>query len=71
MIDSTKLLDKLLTQLTNYSNIFRKSTQPFILERLKGRFPTTKFNFDDNLIQESLIEHVGLLPIIATFCIHI
>lgn len=37
------------------------------MERLKAKFPTTKFDFDDNLIQESLIEHVGSLPIIAVF----
>jgi putative hydrolases of HD superfamily len=63
----TKLLDDLINQITQYSNVLRKSTNYFNLQRLKKTFPEKNFDFDDELIRESLIEHVGCLPIIATF----
>jgi HD domain len=61
------LLDQLLDQLAKYSNVCRKSTQPFILKRLREKYPNDSFDFDDLAIRETLIEHVGCLPIIAAF----
>lgn len=61
------LLDQLIDQLGKYSNVYRKSTQPFILQTLRKRYPEENFNFDDLVIRETLIEHVGCLPIIASF----
>lgn len=67
MFNHSELLDNLIDQLSRYSSVLRKSTQPFTLSRIKNRFPNEIFGFDDELIRESLIEHVGCLPIIAVF----
>jgi hypothetical protein len=61
------LLDRLLDQLAKYSNVSRKSTQPFVLKRLREKYPNDSFDFDDLVIRETLIEHAGCLPIIAAF----
>jgi 5'-deoxynucleotidase YfbR-like HD superfamily hydrolase len=61
------LLEQLLDQLAKYSNVSRKSTQPFTLKRLREKYPNDSFDFDDLAIRETLIEHVGCLPIIAAF----
>jgi hypothetical protein len=62
-----ELLDNLLDQLSKYSNVLRKSTQPFLLKRIQDYFPEYKNHFDDSVIRETLIEHTGSLPVIATF----
>ncbi len=62
-----KILDDLIVQTEGYSKVFRKSTQPYILQRLKSKYPDQKFDFEDEVIRKSLIEHVGSLPIIASF----
>jgi putative hydrolases of HD superfamily len=59
------VLESLVQLLTKYSAVYRKSTQPFTYEKVKGCFPNANFNFNNILIRESLLEHVGSLPIIA------
>ncbi len=61
------LLDGLLKQLKNYSTVHRKSIQPFTKGKISQRFPEYDPQYDDEVIRESLMEHVGCLPIIATY----
>lgn len=62
-----KLLDGLLDQLRAYSSVHRKSIQPFTRTKIAKHFPDYREDFDDEIIRESLLEHVGCLPIIATY----
>lgn len=63
----SELLDELITLLQGYGSLHRKSTQPFIHTKLSRLFPDYEFTFDDESIRETLLEHVGSLPIVATF----
>jgi putative hydrolases of HD superfamily len=66
-INYNQILDGLLWQLEKYNQVFRKSTQPFKKAEIINHFPEYKFNFDDKIIRETLLEHVGCLPIVATY----
>jgi len=44
----------------------RATTQPFVLEKIKEKFPDYGYKPEDMIIRESLIEHSGSLPIVAT-----
>ena len=66
-INYNQVLDGLLWQLEKYNQIFRKSTQPFKKAEIINHFPEYKFNFDDNIVRETLLEHVGCLPIVASY----
>ena len=66
-VDYKNILDGLVTQISKYNAVLRNNTQPFILKRLQTKFPTSVFDFNDEMIRESLLEHVGCLPIIACF----
>lgn len=62
-----KLLDDLLFQLEAYSSVYRKSTQPFIRSKISSHFPGYVSDFEHEIIRESLLEHVGSLPVIASY----
>jgi HD domain len=66
-INYAEILDGLLIQIEGYSKVFRKNIEPYILELLKSKYPSEQFDFEDEVIRESLIEHVGSLPVIASF----
>lgn len=64
MMEYNQLLDQLLTLLSSYFRVKRKSTQPYHRELLK--LSGSRYDPDDLLTRESLIEHVWSLPVIAT-----
>jgi 5'-deoxynucleotidase YfbR-like HD superfamily hydrolase len=66
-LDYSELLDGLLEQLTRYSAIHRKSIQPFTRRKVLRHFPEYISQFDDEVVRESLLEHVGCLPVVATY----
>ncbi len=59
MNDSNKIVFDLLTIVTKYWKVKRSTI-------VKDRY-SSKFKIDDESIRENLVEHVGLLPIIATY----
>jgi hypothetical protein len=61
------LLDGLLSQLKAYSSVHRKNIQPFTRDKISKHFPSYQDDFDHEIIRESLLEHVGSLPVIATY----
>ena len=62
-----ELLDRLIDQLKRYDAIHRKSIQPFTKAKIQHHFPDYQDEFDHEIIRETLLEHVGSLPIIATY----
>jgi hypothetical protein len=65
-MDHDALLDGLLEQLRAHSSVHRKSIQPFTRLKIGKHFPDYQDDFDHEIIRESLLEHVGCLPVIAT-----
>lgn len=61
-----ELLSKIEYLYSGYSNEMRKTTQPFQLARVQNQVPEYEYNPNDPIIRESLMEHVGALPAIAT-----
>lgn len=59
-------LDKIIALYEGYSTEHRATTQPFHLAKVKKLLPHYQYAYDDLLIREPLIEHIGSLPIIAT-----
>ncbi len=64
--DAIKMLSELENLLEGYSNVRRATTQPYNLLAAQKAIKGYSYNPDEDLIRESLIEHVGQLPIIAT-----
>jgi 5'-deoxynucleotidase YfbR-like HD superfamily hydrolase len=62
-----EILDGLLKQLTDYSKVHRRNTQPFTLTKLREFFPNYQSHVEDHPIRETLLEHVGSLPIVAAY----
>jgi len=61
------ILARLLEQIAGYNTTLRKTVQPYILARIQKEFPKYQLNFDDEIVRETLAEHVGSLPIIAAY----
>ncbi len=61
-----KTLDNIIFLYEKYSKEHRANIQPFHLEKIKAGVKDFAYRFDDVIIRESLIEHSGSLPIIAT-----
>jgi 5'-deoxynucleotidase YfbR-like HD superfamily hydrolase len=61
-----KLLDQMEYLFEGYSNELRKTTQPYQLKRVQKSVAGYRYDPDDNLIKETLMEHVGSLPMVAT-----
>jgi 5'-deoxynucleotidase YfbR-like HD superfamily hydrolase len=62
-MEEKKLIDKLITIYSGYTQTYRSSIQPKKLELANTNNLT--INFEDTIIRESLLEHVGHLPITA------
>ncbi len=60
------ILSKVIFLYSKYSNEHRANTQPFCLQKIKKQFKEYKYNCKDSIVRESLVEHSGSLPIIAT-----
>jgi 5'-deoxynucleotidase YfbR-like HD superfamily hydrolase len=58
-----ELIEKLLSLYISYTREHRSSIQPDKLTLVKEK--GIEINFEDNIIRESLLEHVGHLPITA------
>lgn len=68
--DQPHQADKLLKELEflfeKYSNEPRAMTQPFTLRRVADKVAGYEYHPDDVLVRETLMEHVGSLPMVAT-----
>jgi 5'-deoxynucleotidase YfbR-like HD superfamily hydrolase len=60
-------VENLCSLLKKYNNVYRATTQQSKLDNLCGINPNYIYNPNDNIVRESLMEHVGSLPIIASF----
>lgn len=48
-----------------HSNVHRKITQPFVYENVRNDYPDRDYQPGDNIVCETLIEHVGSLPLMT------
>jgi hypothetical protein len=62
-----EILENLSALYTNYYHTHRASTNPFKLEEALQTNPDFQYDPDKIIIRESLAEHVGSLPIVASF----
>jgi hypothetical protein len=60
-----EILEKVQFLFEKYSSVKRGMTQPYLLEEVVKQFPDYQYNPGDLVIRESLIEHVGSLPMLA------
>jgi len=60
------LLEKLEFIFKGYSNELRATTQPYQLHRVQSSVSGFVYEPEDALIRETLMEHVGSLPMVAT-----
>lgn len=65
-ITPLELLNKLEFLFEKYSDELRATTQPYILRRVKEKVSGYSYHPEDAIIRETLIEHSGSLPIVAT-----
>lgn len=65
--DYAKIFDSLAELLKNYSHTYRSNVQQWHLETRQKYNPDTQFNLIDQSFRESLIEHIGSLPIVAVY----
>jgi len=63
---SSELLDKIIFFYEHYSNEHRNCTQPYRLQSIKGFIKDYKYNCRDLIVRETLLEHIGALPVLAT-----
>jgi hypothetical protein len=63
---AAELLEKLEFLFENYSNELRATTQPYQLKRVSENVSGYKYEPEDVLVRETLMEHVGSLPMVAT-----
>lgn len=63
---AVSLLKQLEFLFDKYSNEPRAMTQPYILQRVTDKVAGYTYHPDDVLVRETLIEHVGSLPMVAT-----
>lgn len=61
-----KILDHLVYLYKGYATEFRATTQPFRWKTIKSVFPNQEYYPKDILYRETLIEHSGVLPVMAT-----
>lgn len=62
----SQILDTVIDIYSRYSREYRATTQPYHLSTLQGAQPGYVWNPEDLIIRESLLEHVGSLPIVAS-----
>ena len=61
-----ELLEELEFLFEKYSQELRASTQPYYLAKVAGTVKDYAYHPEDILVRESLMEHVGSLPMVAT-----
>lgn len=66
-INYDKIISDIEYLLKWYSHEFRATVQPFREDIFSYKYPDNKFDVENKLIRESLLEHVGTLPILATY----
>jgi len=64
--EATTLLDELEFLFEKYSEELRATTQPYYLRKVSKQVPSFKYHPEDSLVRETLMEHVGSLPMVAT-----
>lgn len=62
----SEIMDKIEFLFEKYSTERRASTQPYLWQKINELFPEHTYEPEDNLVRETLMEHVGSLPVIAT-----
>lgn len=62
----SELLDKIVDVYEGYSNVLRGTTQPYYHQKIKRLLPNLEYRPDGELYRETLMEHVGSLPIVAS-----
>lgn len=61
-----ELLEKLEFLFERYSNELRATTQPYTLQRLQASVGSFAYEPDSPVVRETLMEHIGSLPMLAT-----
>ncbi len=61
-----EILDNVEYLFEHYSLERRATTQPYLVQVIKESVPDYPIRPDDPLVRETLLEHVGSLPVIAT-----
>jgi len=61
-----EILEKIEYLFERYSLERRATTQPYLLDVVNKKVPGYKYNPADDLIRETLMEHVGSTPVVAT-----
>ncbi len=61
-----EILDKVEFLFENYSLERRATTQPYLLKVAREQLKGYEYHPDDDLVRETLIEHVGSLPMLGT-----
>ncbi len=65
-LDMQKILDDIEYLFECYSLERRATTQPYLLKVAKAQIKGYKYHPNDDLVRETLIEHVGSLPMLGT-----
>lgn len=60
------ILDQIEFIFERYSLERRATTQPYLLRVVEGQIKDYTYHPDDELVRETLIEHIGSLPMLAT-----
>lgn len=60
------ILTELVELIKKYSNTLRGNPQPYTFQRLSKRY-NLKYDWREEIYRETLLEHTGSLPVIATF----
>ena len=66
-IDVEKIITDVRYLLENYSKVRRKALQPFYFETYTKLHPGSTIGRKNPLFHESLLEHVGMLPVLAVY----
>jgi HD domain len=66
----SKAMQEVLQQIEflfeKYSQERRATTQPYLLKSVQAKFNNYEYHPDDEIVRETLMEHVGSTPVIAT-----
>jgi hypothetical protein len=65
-VSMQKILDEVEFLFERYSLVRRATTQPYLLQIAQGQGKDYAYHPDDELVRETLIEHVGSLPMLGT-----
>src|SRR6185437_5553735 len=61
-----EILDQIEFLFERYSLERRATTQPYLLKAAKEKFADYHYTPEDSIVRETLMEHVGSLPVVAT-----